>query len=310
MPSFTYHLTMLTLKLKGVKRAFSKSVVDVDQLRQEDIHIPFSKLLQGNATSTFKIQQSTVTELAPANAASSDFLIIYCPGGAYVCGPTELNWNTISQIVMNTQTKAWLVDYPKAPETNIEEIAANIDDVYAQALKSYKPSKIILIGDSVGGSLMLSLVQRLVEAGEPSPAKIIAISPVLDASMSNPEIDLIDKSDPILSKSGVLSAKKMAAGTLDLRAPILSPLYGSFRNFPETHFFVAENDIMAPDQRLATVKMRKEGVKVEVTEGKSMPHIWPLLPVMSEAKTALSAIEEIVENTTHKQYKLYETVPA
>lgn len=32
-------------------------------------------------------------------------------------------------------------------------------------------------------------------------------SPVLDASLSNPEIDQIDKTDPILCKSGVLSAK-------------------------------------------------------------------------------------------------------
>lgn len=272
--------------------------------------MPFSKLLLENATSTFKIQQTTVTELLPANTASSDFLLIYCPGGAFICGPTELNWNTISHIVKNTQTKAWVIDYPKAPGTNIKEIAANIEKVYAQALKSYKPSNIILMGDSVGGTLMLTLVQQLIKAGEPCPAKIIAISPVLDASMSNPEIDRIDKADPILSKSGVLSANKMAAGAIDLKSPIISPLYGSFRNFPETHFFVAENDIMAPDQRLAIAKMQKEGVKIDVTEGKNMPHIWPLLPVMSEARTALTTIEDIVENTSHKQYKLYESVPA
>jgi acetyl esterase/lipase len=310
MLSFSYRLTMLLIKLKGVKRAFSKSPLNIEHLRKEDIHMPFSKLLQENATCTFKIRQSTVTELTPADTTSSDFLIIYCPGGAFISGPTELNWSTISQIVRNTRIKAWLIDYPKAPETTVEEIAANIEDVYSQALKSYKPSNIILIGDSAGGNLILTLVQRLIEAGEPCPAKIIAISPVLDASMSNPEIECIEKNDPILSKSGVLAASKMAAGTTSLRSPIISPLYGSFRNFPETHFFIAENDIMAPDQRLAISKMKQEGVKVQVTEGKKMPHIWPLMPVMSEARIALTEIEEIIENTVHKQYKLYETVPA
>lgn len=50
------------------------------------------------------------------------------------------------------------------------------------------------------------------------------------------------------------------------------------------------------DQKLAVQKMLEEKVEVEVIEGAGMPHIWPLLPVMKEAKQALSKIEEIIRH--------------
>lgn len=294
MPGISYHLTMLVLKLKGVKRTFSESPIDVKKLRKEDVHVPSPGLLKGNLTSVFKVQQTRITAISPAQPQAADFLILYCPGGAFVYGPTELNWHMISHVVKKTRTKAWLVDYPKAPETKIEEITANINGVYAEALKHYNPANIILMGDSVGGNLMISLLQRLIKAGEALPARLIAISPVMDASLSNPEIDRIDQLDPLLSKPGALSAKKMCAGNLPLTDPLISPLYGSFKDFPPTHLFIAGHDIMMPDQELAVRKMEEEKVQIEVIKGESMPHIWPLLPVMKEAKSALAKIEEII----------------
>ncbi|WP_017732110.1 alpha/beta hydrolase fold domain-containing protein [Nafulsella turpanensis] len=296
MPSISYYLIRMVLKVKGIKKTFSKVPLDVQRLRKEDIHQPSGKLLAGSAATTFSVQQSTVTEISPPSSAT-DFLLLYCPGGAYVYGPTELNWRPLARLVKNTRTRAWVVDYPKAPEANIREIATNIDAVYAEARRRYSPANIMLLGDSVGGSLVISLVQRLIKAGETPPSHLIIISPVLDASMSNPEIAEIDKVDPILSRPGVLSAKRMCAAGMDLKDPLISPLYGSFQQFPATSLFIAENDIMRPDQELAGWEMQEEDVEFTVIEGKGMPHVWPLLPVMKEAKEALNQLEEIVLKT-------------
>ena len=62
------------------------------------------------------------------------------------------------------------------------------------------------------------------------------VSPVMDATMSNPQIDKIDKIDPMLSKTGVLSAKKMCAENNDLKNVMISPINGSFDEFPQTIF--------------------------------------------------------------------------
>ena len=191
-----------------------------------------------------------------------------------------------------------MCDYPKAPENQITKISENIDAIYSSALKNHQANHISFIGDSVGGTLITALIQRLILNKIELPAKIILVSPVMDASMSNPEIDSIEKVDPMLSKTGVLSAKKMCAGNKDLKDQIISPLYGNFAGFPKTILCLAHNDIMFPDAKLAEMKMRKNNVNIEVIEGNNMPHIWPFLPVMKEAKTSLDKIIQIIK-TNH-----------
>jgi len=56
------------------------------------------------------------------------------------------------------------------------------------------------------------------------PNKLFLISPVIDPSFKNPKIDLIDKTDPILSKKEVLSAKLLCAVDGNLNDPLLSPI--------------------------------------------------------------------------------------
>jgi acetyl esterase/lipase len=100
----------------------------------------------------------------------------------------------------------------------------------------------------------------------------------------------------MLSKVGVLSAKKMCAGNDDLKNVMISPINGSFEKFPRTILFLGEYDITYPDQQLAVQKMIKAKVDVEVIEGERMPHIWPFLPVMKEAGMALEEIIKRLNN--------------
>ena len=116
----------------------------------------------------------------------------------------------------------------------------------------------------------------------------------MDASMTNPEIEKVDLIDPMLSKAGVVCAKKMCVGTNDLKNEMISPIYGSFEKFPQTVLFLAENDITYPDQKLLVRRLINTNPKVII--GKNMPHIWPFLPVMKESKTALKEIIGILNN--------------
>ena len=108
------------------------------------------------------------------------------------------------------------------------------------------------------------------------PKCIFLISPVTDCSLTNPEILLKDKKDSMLSRNGVLSAKLMCARNIDLKSEVISPLYGSFKNFITTNLFIAENDIMQPAQELLVDKMIAENVNLKVYRRQEMPHISPL----------------------------------
>ena len=292
--SLTYYLLLLVLKLKGVKKDFSQNPIDFKSIRKGDVHTPRPASFAPSKAATFKVAESTITEVKGANASKG--LILFVHGGAFISGPTDLHWDTIKKITAKTGQTVWLCDYPKAPENQMETISKNIDLVYERALEEYPANKITLLGDSVGGTLTTALTQRLIHQNQKPPCKLILVSPVMDASMSNPKIEEVDARDPMLSKAGVLSAKKMCAGNLDLKDAIISPIYGSFNGFPKTVLFLAENDITYPDQQLAVKKMEAEGVEVEVILGENMPHIWPLLPVMKEANVALTQLINRLEN--------------
>ncbi len=289
-----YSLVKLVLKIKGEKKSWSTDPIDYLKKRQENINNPSSAILLGNSSRTWTVLGSKVTEIIPANK-SNEFLLFYCHGGAFIYGPTKYNWKSIARIVQQTNTCAWLIDYPKAPENNIDVISRNIWEAYQKALNEYDASKIIFVGDSVGGNLLISLTQRLVRETKELPNCLILITPMVDASLTNPRIKEVDPIDPLLSFKGVYSAKKMCAGGFSLKNPIISPIYGSFKNFPPVHIFMATNDILMPDQELFIEKIKKEGRAIEVIVGENMPHVWPFLPFMKQGSIAMQKIISIIK---------------
>ena len=286
--SVSYHIITLVLKLKGVKKIFNANPIDYEKLRNEDVKQPKGSFYKKKATS-FKILKTIVTEISSKENKSKKLLLFF-PGGAFVSGPTTHHWDTIKKIYKSTGHTIWLCDYPKAPEHKIDQISINIDAVYTEALIKYTHNNIMIMGDSVGGTLSIALIQRLIQKNEKVPLKVILITPVLDASMSNLAIDELDNFDIMLAKKGVLSAKKMCAENDDLKASNISPIYGSFKGFPKTIICLATNDIMYADAHLMEMKLKETKINYKAIVGEKMPHIWPLLPFLKEGKLTLNEI--------------------
>lgn len=291
--SFTYYITLWVIQLKGLKKNFSEAPINYEKIRKEDVHFPKNRYFKQNNTKTFSVLKTIISEITPSK--QSDQLLIFIHGGAFISGPSQHHWDTVEKIAKQTTYTIWMCNYPKAPENKILEISENMDEVYNAAIQKFKPENITLIGDSVGATLIMGLTQRLIQKNAKCPSKIILISPVVDATFENPLIDEIERRDPILSKKGVLSAKLMCVENGDLTNPMISPIYGSFENFPETFLFMAEHDITYPDQQLLAQKLNELNIKNTVFFGKEMPHIWPFLPVMKEAKWALNSIITILK---------------
>lgn len=292
--SLTFYITLFAIKIKGLKKNFSTVPIDYKKIRKADVTFPTGKFYEKNTIRNFNVLNSSITEIGLN--PDSEKLILFIHGGAFISGPTQYHWNFAKKITKQTNYKIWICNYPKSPENNIAKISQNIDSIYFAALKKFKSNQISLIGDSVGGTLITSLIQRLVVKKLQLPKKIILLSPVMDASMTNPEIDKINSFDPILSKTGIVSAKIMCAGEYGLKNTMISPLYGSFEKFPKTILFLAENDITYPDQKLAVKKLIEANINLEIFKGKNMPHIWPILPIMKEAKIALNKIIKILND--------------
>lgn len=292
--SLSYYLTLFVIRLKGIKKTFDTDPINYKKLRKEDVPVPRNKYFrQKSRLTTFRVSNTEVTEVC--SGEESKKLILFIHGGAFVYGPVKHHWDTVEKLSRLTGYTVWMCNYPKAPENKIPEISRNIDEVYKEALQHFDSENIIFIGDSVGGTLLITLTQRLIENKIRVPNKLFLISPVIDPNFKNPKIDLIDKTDPILSKKGVLSAKLLCAVNGNLDDPLLSPIAGSVGNFPETILFIADKDITFPDQQLFIEKLNNADVPNKVFVGEGMPHIWPLLPVMKEAGEALDIMIKLLK---------------
>ncbi|WP_271784324.1 alpha/beta hydrolase fold domain-containing protein [Aquimarina algiphila] len=293
--SLGYSLVKLVLKLKGEKKTWSQDPIDYIKKRRQDVHVPNRRLFLGSSYETKEHLQSKITYITPKNI-KTDILLMYCHGGAFVYGPTQENWKALAKIAKETGARACMIDYPKAPEHTIDVITDNVYQAYIEATKVYNASKIILLGDSAGGSLILTLAQRLQREQKNTPNCLIPISPLVDASVTNTKIPEVDVKDIILSLKGVRSANTMCAGSLSLKDPLISPLYGECSNLPPIHLFMATDDILTPDQELFVEKVKQNKGEIDVIVGKGMPHVWPILPIMPEAKVGLQKIITIINS--------------
>lgn len=294
--SITYYLTLWVIKLKGLKQKFSVDPINYKAIRKEDVYNPKGRFFKKYITNSYKIFNSSITEIK--YHSNTNKLLLFIHGGAFISGPGQHHWDTVKRLAKKTDYAIWMCNYPKAPEYKISEISNNIDAIYKVALGHYQPHQIVCIGDSVGGTLITALTQRLIDEKKPTPHQLILVCPVMDASFSNVAIDQIDSKDPMLSKKGLLSAKKLCVENEGLKDSKISPVYASFEGFPKTILYIAENDITHPDQLIAIEKIKRETNDFKVIEGKNMPHIWPFLPIMKEAKAALKEIIEILNSET------------
>ena len=66
--SLTYYITLFVLKLKGIKKDFSQDPIDYKKIRKEDVHTPKGSFFKQNISSTFKEENSTITEIKKENS--------------------------------------------------------------------------------------------------------------------------------------------------------------------------------------------------------------------------------------------------
>jgi len=115
----------------------------------------------------------------------SESVVLYVHGGAFIAGSVRSHRGLVAEISRRTQRSVFSVDYRLAPEHRFPTAADDVLRAYSWLLSSgVAADRIVIMGDSAGGHLALGLTPRAVRAGLPAPAGVVALSPVVDVSMS------------------------------------------------------------------------------------------------------------------------------
>lgn len=144
------------------------------------------------------------------------------------------------------------------------------------------------MGDSSGGNVVLVL--GLYAAAEhlkaslagPCPVEtVIAMSPATDLRNENPDIDVVDPHDPILSRKLIEEVAHGWKGELLLSDPRISPILADLTLFRKAGIKVdgvtAGNDVLTPDAILFRKKLDECGVEGDWLEWEKQMHCFPLL---------------------------------
>ncbi len=229
------------------------------------------------------------------NEDLSNTVLIYLHGGAYIYNISSFHWNMLWEISKHVNSIFYVLDYPLAPKNNYTNTLKWIDKIYKDIANKYPEKEIILMGDSAGGGLSLGYWLSIrSNTKNINPKKLILLSPWLDISMTNPDINNIKDKDYILDKKGLQFAGIKYAGSKNLKDPLVSPIYGDLKNIPKTALFIGTHDILYPDA-LKLKNILKKNSNFFFYPYKEMFHVWMGITSLPESKDALNKIIKFIK---------------
>jgi acetyl esterase/lipase len=224
----------------------------------------------------------------------SDLIIMYLHGGAYYANINTLHWRLIEQLVIKTNARVIVPDYPLSPEAVCTEVFQFMDELYKRLISRYPDKRIAFMGDSAGGGIALGFAQKIKNEEVKQPVEIILFSPWLDASMSNPDLVKFEKDDKILNINALKIAGKNYAGSLEVSDYRVSPLFGNFTNLAKVTIFTGTKDLLITDARRCKQLCEVEGTPFNYFEYRDMFHDWVIIPWLKESRDVIDKVREIL----------------
>ncbi len=136
---------------------------------------------------------------------------VYVHGGGWVNEIVSQHWHLAAQIASEAQTTVTVPIYPLVPFGTAGQVVPAIAELVRANHDRY--GTVCLAGDSAGGQIALSAAIALRDEHALTLPRTVLISAALDLSLSNPEIDLVQPTDPWLAREAPACSSTTGAAT-------------------------------------------------------------------------------------------------
>jgi epsilon-lactone hydrolase len=244
-----------------------------------------------------KGEWETWGELVSWQNDSASRAVYFLHGGGYVFGKAATYRLFTSALARRLQARVFAADYRLAPE---HPFPAALDDAVRGYLEIFysvqqQAERIVLVGDSAGGGLVLALLLKLRELGHPLPAAAIALSPWTDLACQSDSITTNETTDVMFYADTIRGCAPHYHQDQDPRLPFISPVYGDLTGLPPLQLFASHSEALRDDAIRFAERARAQGVTTELHLYEGMPHVWPVFAFLPEAKQALNQIEQFTQ---------------
>jgi monoterpene epsilon-lactone hydrolase len=153
---------------------------------------------------------------------------------------------------------------------------------------------VVVIGASAGGSLALSMVQRLREKGSALPRAMALVTPWSELGPIGDTYEANEGRDPIIRWNGQLDQAAAAyAGLTSYDDPLISPIHADYDDtFPPSLITSGTRDLFLSNCVRLYWKLRRAGAQTELLVWEGMWHAFlgdPELPEAKECRDEIAA---------------------
>ncbi len=209
---------------------------------------------------------------AAGGSAAEDGVTLYVHGGGFEHTQPTLESLMACRLSEATRRPAFRVDQRLAPDHPYPAALDDVVAVYRSLLEQGVPAdRIMVCGESSGGTLVLSALLALRQAGDPLPGAAVAVSPLTDLTLSSRSLDIDDGRDVINRRVAEHVTAQYLAGARADQAP-QSPLHGDLHGLPPLLLVAGTAEVLLDDTRRFAAAASAAGVDVTLDLYEGMPH--------------------------------------
>lgn len=287
-------LAAMMRALKAIHSASSaESMAPEDLTRQragQEILGRLASPMIGLSWEPFELDGMKAAWVRPDWGHDPNKIILYCHGGGYTSGNLGYSRPLASKLSHASGRETLCFEYRLAPEHPYPAAVEDAVRVWDHLMyQGYGARDITVAGDSAGGNLALVLLHRLKAEGRQLPRRLVLFSPWTDMTASGESYTQRVGQDPTITMEYIQAVRKAYAGDMDLKDPMLSPLFGDFTGFPPTLIQVGSNELLYSDAQQLRDRMRAAGVLCRMEEWEELWHVFQIMPI----KKAAEAMEHV-----------------
>ena len=222
-----------------------------------------------------------------------DRVIVDIHGGACIYQPVFFHWRFVHDLALRTHCQVLMPIYPKYPDYHCVDNMAVMMDYYEHVISPMQAKKVVLMGDSFGGNVAMSMTQEIAKRGLKPVTGLVLMSPCVDNAFTQRDKMLaLQPLDVMIKLERIETIMGGWQGELPPTHPWVSPVYGNLSAFPDdTLLIYGSDEILKADAELLTNRMNELGRPIRSLEYQGMFHTFPLFPV----REGFDAIQQITK---------------
>jgi acetyl esterase/lipase len=200
--------------------------------------------------------------------------VLFFHGGGFTVGSTKDHLGLIMRIARAAKARVFSIDYRLAPEHVFPSAVEDAVAAYRWLVaRGFMPHRIVPVGISAGGTLVLDLLLSARDRLLPLPPAGVCMSPVTDMKFAGESVKKNQASD-WLSEARLSAIRTTYLAEHDPGDPFASPVHADLRGLPRLCIQAGTHELLFSDISAFVKKARWAGVPVQFEIWQGMFHCW------------------------------------